>query len=262
MMLSFGIGIVAASFALRGLAACSGSSDTPAPGDATNETFTSDGSHPRDGAEDIVNPDAGAGCAPGDVAAPPAWQPPRPLGAGKCTPAEAQGYAASVNGTHAVLVAFRNAHPDCTACIEWSPTDPTSGAMIWYSNDGVFFFNFGGCIASLEGDASPSSCGAATQAGIGCQVASCLPSCPVSSSDTFTEFQTCYQQAGGSTCAATSAAYNVACSGLANETDVNAVCTSKAATQTEDIVRFVNLFCGAPTDAGADGAADAPGEGG
>ena len=173
------------------LASLVGCGDT-SPGavvDASTDVATEDVLHyldaparvPDDAGIEPMEPDASVSlnCAPFDAGAPPPFVPPRaPRSA--CTDAQVQAlYSDCFTGMSAACDAFKG-DPDnspCVLCMESSSSDLVWGTIVEFPNESSQA-NVGGCIAMLDQDASPGSCGVARQAYDLCRHDSCAATCP------------------------------------------------------------------------------------
>ena len=71
----------------------------------------------------------------------------------------------------------------CASCLQTDDGADKLGPVIWHDNQLFFTTNVAGCIADEEGDAGPSSCGAAYQALVTCKQTACSACLSPESSD-------------------------------------------------------------------------------
>lgn len=246
--------------AIFGAQACSGRIETPTSPllSVTDAARESEAAPRNDDAAPEATADATDAntCAPGDVSTYlPKWRPPKPFGAGKCTPSEVQQYFADCmsSGSRSVADAYRQAHAECTKCIESADDDATRGVLVWYSDYGYYYLNEGGCIAATQHDLSPTGCGAAWQALDECDIAACGPSCPADASQgSYAAFAACAPMAEKSVCAKIAATYTDACASLQDpdaSADVTS-CTGAGLSRKKFFLQMATRFCGDAPDAG------------
>jgi len=184
---------------LAGLVQCGKSSSDSPSSDATAGTETGGaGGAPVIGrAGSAVIGDAGdASVGVGQCSTPtsagykPQWMPPK-AAPGACTQQQIeQEYSLcerdSLDYSPAKCRAFDEdaANGACLGCLFSANGDASSGAILLMPGNG-WLPNYGGCEALLDGDSSPTSCGARTQAASVCRDWSCRKACvgPVPDAD-------------------------------------------------------------------------------
>jgi hypothetical protein len=196
-------------------------------------------------------------CSPIDAGAPPPFVPPRaPRSA--CTDAQIQAlYSDCFAGTAAACDAFKgdpNNSP-CVLCMETSSSDLAWGTIVEFPNEAPTQANVGGCIALLDQDASPGSCGVSRQAYDLCRHDSCVATCPNGSTTAGLQaFNQCETLAQTTECAPYALAAQ--CSQSARYTPC------LFADFQSYVLGLGRIFCEAGRDAGlpADAASDGPAE--
>ncbi len=195
-------------------------------------------------------------CSPLDAGTPPPFVPPR-ASRSACTDAQIQAlYSDCFAGTSAACDAFKG-DPDnspCVLCMETSSSDLAWGTIVDFPNASSQA-NVGGCIAMLDQDASPGSCGVARQAYDLCRRDSCAANCPNGSTTAGIQaFDQCETLAQTTVCAPYA---------LAAQCDLSARYTPCLFANFQAYVLGLGrLFCEAGMDAGSpvDAASDGPTE--
>jgi hypothetical protein len=165
----------------------------PAPAD-----LAADGA-PADMAPSDLGPKV---CAPSGVEN-FVWQSRPPGGAhqGRCSTPDVDSFIQEfVKGTAATRAAWASAHGTCLACLVTDPTEALLGPVLDYQTLNLLVANSEGCVALIQGDASPSGCGAKLQALRQCTFAACEPNCPVGGPD-LGAFDECVAAASSGDCA-------------------------------------------------------------
>jgi hypothetical protein len=177
----------------------------------------------------------------------PKWTPPETWKQAACTSAQISGFYSACLATpisQQTCGAFVAANGACASCIQSQDTDAKSAAIVWHENDAYWTVNIAGCIANAMGDPSANGCGAAYSAAIACRQQSCNACWAAQGTTaTFSEFSTCEQQAGSSTCSMYADAVQPACGDLA--TSAAGVCMpNSSATAQGAFMQVAPLFCG------------------
>jgi hypothetical protein len=247
-------GRVAIALAIAGInffgatiVSCSGGDDASSASDASTDAHL---------LPDVVQTVDDAGgpvvCAPGlpaDYAHP--YAPPRNAPTA-CTPAQVQSYwdqCLGTSSTNDTCTTFFGApaNSPCLACLDSKSTDSTYGTLVDVPN-GTSVANLAGCIALIDGDSSDAGCGAKYEAYQFCKIDACETNCPVDSTNaaSFTAFNNCEDDAGGTVCAAITAA--ATCGADAK------YARCKFASYEAYIVGIGNIMCASAFDGGiADG---------
>jgi hypothetical protein len=202
-----------------------------------------------------------AGTLPGACVAPtadgyePMWMPPIAT-PGACTEQQISQMYAVCEGSSGTY--DRNAcrtfetdaaNSTCLGCMFSARGSQASGAIL-VLQDGYWIANVGGCEALIDGDSSPTGCGARTQAAGVCQYGACVDACTAPTPDA--EWNACL---GAARVACADYGKDAACAGLPRY----AIC--QYPTFSEFFSAFGKLFCvsGPPASVGEGGAAGAAG---
>jgi hypothetical protein len=204
-----------------------------------------------------------AACEPLDAVVIPAFVPPS-APKSVCTEAQIEAlYDDCWNSTKAACDAFYGdpANSPCILCMDPAMTNPSWGPIIAFSNDSSQA-NIGGCVALIEGDAGPDSCGAKVEAYKLCRHAACAAPCPSGATTAGIQaFDDCEVQSETGVCAPYVAAAQC------DLADRFAPCLY--ANFESSVIAYGRIFCGggfdagleaSPTDAASDAASDAPSE--
>jgi hypothetical protein len=158
------------------IAAC-GESAT-APDAATPDASMPDATAKDSTANDTGTNDSASTCQPEALDAfAPKFVPPSMLSV--CTSNQIQGYyTACIDANHTTMQcnAFRSApaNASCIACLITPFGSSAYGAtMAWHNGDSLVS-NVAGCVATIDGDESPTSCAAKFQAWVSCQISACM----------------------------------------------------------------------------------------
>jgi hypothetical protein len=225
-----------------------------APASTTGSTSGVGGSTGSGGASS-ANPDGSIGdaavCRPAPVDEfRPIWAPPKRV-TGACTDSQIKQIYTSCDfdspfwdTNECRSFEVDPANQTCLACMYSVEGDPTYGAIVLFA-DSHHRTNLGGCMALLDGDSSPSGCGAKYWARLRCEDRACL----ACSGDTRT--------------ACRGAAQTQGCS----DYERNAVCARKPIyapclgfmTYKEYFFASAAMFCSTPNDAG-DASEEIPGK--
>ena len=253
---------------LLGLVECGGSDDTQRPSGSAGSSGSgggdSSGTGGKAGKGGTGREDPGGAAGAPEMPASgcleptaedyePVWMPPRAV-PGACTSEQiADAYRicsrSSIGYDELQCRAF-NVNPengDCLGCLFSAVGDEPSGAILILPGNN-WQANVGGCIALLDGDTSPTSCGARTQASDVCQYGACLTACAGPNSQE--DWDAC-RVAAGTACA--EYADQAACRSLPRY----AACGYPSFE--EYVLGIGNQFCGPPDGSGGAGAGGAGG---
>ena len=236
-------------------AACS-SSHTGAVPDAGQDANADTAAAPDSGradatSADVASPPVDAGdpnaCSPNAVFTPYPWAPPTPWSQGACTAAQITSYLSCFSFGDCAPFTSIAANAACAACIETDVSAKENGPVLTVGG-GIQEVNFGGCQAHLDGDASPTSCGANFNDLNSCIVNEC------GDCDDITvmgpEFEACYKAAFAPGGPCTQYDESATCRAETSAGGVASVCTN--------IEGFLPLWCGqSVSDGGNEGGADA-----
>jgi hypothetical protein len=187
-------------------------------------------------------------CDPQSVAGyKPTWTPPEAWKQGVCTSTQISGfYAACLTPpiSSATCQSFVAANGTCSGCLQTEDTAAASGAIVWHEHDAYWTVNVAGCLAQAMNQTSGPGCGEAYAAAIACRQASCdVCWSGQGTTTTFSEFATCEQQAGESTCSTYADAVSPACGDLSQ--GAGSVCMPPSGANAQDAyMQIAPLFCG------------------
>jgi hypothetical protein len=237
---------------LCSLSACSGANPNvfPDPPEAAPPvTVADDAGDLVDGPSLLHDaPTSAAICLPQSVSGyQPAWTPPEAWKQSVCTAAQISGfYTACLTPpiSPSTCATFVSESGPCTSCLQSQDTAAQAGAIVWHESGAYWTVNVAGCIARAMGDATGGGCGAAYSAAIACRQQSCNACwAGQGTTTTFSEFATCEQQAGQSTCSTFAQAVPTTCGNLSQ--GAGSVCMpSASATAQEAYMQIAPLFCG------------------
>lgn len=143
---------------------------------------------------------ADGACGPQNMSAwRPTWRPPEPPRPA-CTDQQLEREFAvceSATASNAECFAWNRdpANAACLQCLYSTEDEPTYGPVVYLKNRSRVV-NIPGCIALVEGNSGPTSCGAEVQAYYSCQESACLTTCVA-----FADFDKCQPVAAATVCA-------------------------------------------------------------
>lgn len=243
---------------LVGLVAACSSEDPAQPPDASVDVTPDK----KPIGNDVVAPDAGSGCVPGDVSTfKPEWKLPNDPQPTACSDTQINDYYSkcfdSVTSKTTDCSAWQKPAPNvtCAKCMVSLETAAKYAALI--SSDGVTTANIGGCIALKDGDKTDQGCGAKYLASFQCARAACADNCPIPAGDNaaFTAYTKCTAAAAKTVCKT----YEAAKCKSTDAGDAIDYCLNSPK-GFEDFFKSIGaVFCGGyvVTDAGTDAASDA-----
>jgi hypothetical protein len=188
-------------------------------------------------------------CPPEDVSNfSPTWKPPKALHAGLCSKSQAElvvDCAFDPNTNPAACDALMNdaGSSACTLCVLTDDFDSTYGPLVLKAG-GYAVLNLGGCIASLSGNTTATSCGAKVQAINDCQEYACT-SCtdPSTSPKAMADYLQCQKAAESAQCGSYVSA--ASCADALIQPDAAAgECASGSNTFLDRAHALARLFCG------------------
>jgi hypothetical protein len=142
--------------------------DTGAMRDGRPEADTSEPLPP-------IDCSTGPASCPGQfVFTPIPWAPPTPLQQGVCTSAEVSMY---VNGLESGSAVTTSGNTTCDACLQTDATAPAYGPIILLgtcNGTTTGAINYGGCLANVDGNKQPGSCGNKLNNLIACRDEECV----------------------------------------------------------------------------------------
>ncbi len=100
------------------------------------------------------------------------WQPPTPLGQGKCTASETAAFA----NAFASGGALTSGSAACDGCIETDVNLGAHGPVVTALANGLatpIEINYGGCLADFDGMTGPNGCGSLVNGGNDCAIQEC-----------------------------------------------------------------------------------------
>lgn len=134
-----------------------------------------------------------------DAFAPAPMHPPR-VSKGACTSAQIDDAFKACFTPSTGCDAFKANNATCAACLFSASTDPTWGPAV--AVDAGMRFNASGCVATITGDSSETSCAQRLDDVGQCLAAACEAQCPVSDQGSLAELEQCYGNADKSVCGA------------------------------------------------------------
>ena len=153
-------------------------------------------------------PDAGAPCAPGDVASfTPSWHPPSGAHQAKCTTAQMDAFytgCLSSTATQATCAPFGKdggaGDRTCATCLVSRSSDATLGPIVVHplAAGSAQEMNFAGCVALV--DPTAVACAKTYQAGVECEHAACDKVCRGDDSAAFDQYMGCRGAANVGAC--------------------------------------------------------------
>ncbi|MGH7286069.1 MAG: hypothetical protein ACRELY_31495 [Polyangiaceae bacterium] len=175
--------ITGTSMASTALTSCSGGDDA-----STNDTDATYG-HQFTDATGSVETSTPVVCAPvlPDAWTPPAFVPPV-IDNTACTHQQVSDYGDKCFGSAGGCDSFtlNAANAMCMSCLQTEVGVAPRGA-VFLLEDGLYRYNYPGCVAIVDGDFSDNGCAAKQQAISDCQDTACSDTCPIDNSTSQTE---------------------------------------------------------------------------
>jgi hypothetical protein len=252
--------LVGRSLVLLASAGCAASRGDPrdAGGDTTAVNVAPDAS---DASDDADGSDAVPTCGPDDaVSFTPRWNPPAGPHEGACTAAQLAGLVAACFAAFATVdncTAWEEepSNLGCLGCWAGPITASRWAPYLYANNPGeTDYLNVAGCVALADPTAVP--CAKELASALECELALCLPSCPVPNAASPEEVATaenalgrCYDKVDDGRCRAFAASAS-ACAGPLEDAGPASFCFA-ASSNTNALLEFFSLACGsAAKDAG------------
>jgi hypothetical protein len=180
-------------------------------------------------------------CPDDTVFTPIPWSPPSMFFQGACTQAETAAYVTSFNSPNPTT----SGSASCDACIQTDYGDAEHGPIITAVINGMttpIEINYGGCLADLDGEKGPGSCGNVLNNGNDCADQECGDCSDFSNPQMGGATQMCLNTVRGGACAGLE--LTTACHNETQAANVQQICLGP-------LQVLLDQWCGPPPDSGA-----------